>query len=298
MYALVIISPSKRGALDKSATVSAYLNSLKVEHDIVDADKFINEIGANFKNLPTAAQSGEIDLAITIGGDGTIIRAAHLLQGFSVPILGINLGNLGFLANNEDDNTIELISRYFAGELISEERTNLCVDVVCKGEIDYIENEAAPERLPFFALNEASITRGDTGVMIDLNLDISGAEIGRFRGDGMIVASATGSTAYSLAAGGPIVSPSFRGLIVQPLASHTISARTVLTAENDVVKINVNETDNAGRKSCLYVDGMKATLPSDIKCIYVRRGKVPTTLLYSEHNLMLKKATETFFRGL
>lgn len=298
MYALVVISSSKRGALDKSATVSAYLNSLKVEHDIVDADKLINEIGANFKNLPTAAQSGEIDLAITIGGDGTIIRTAHLLQGFNVPILGINLGNLGFLANNEDDNTIELISRYFAGELIAEERTNLCVDVVCKGEIDYIENEAAPERQFFFALNEASITRGDTGVMIDLNLDISGAEIGRFRGDGMIVASATGSTAYSLAAGGPIVSPSFRGLIVQPLASHTISARTVLTAENDVVKININETDNPGRKACLYVDGMKACFDSEISSVYVRRGKVPTTLLYSEHNLMLKKATETFFRGL
>lgn len=298
MYALVIISPSKSGALDKSAVVSAYLNSLKIDYDVVDADKLINEIGANFKNLPDAAQSGEIDLAITIGGDGTIIRAAHLLQGLDVPILGINLGNLGFLANNEDDNTIELISRYFAGELIAEERSNLSIDVVCKSEINYIENEAVPVRQPFFALNEASITRGDTGVMIDLNLDISGAEIGRFRGDGMIVASATGSTAYSLAAGGPIVSPSFRGLIVQPLASHTISARTVLTAESDVVKINVNETDNPGRKACLYVDGMKATLPSDIKCIYVRRGKVPTTLLYSEHNLMLKKATETFFRGL
>lgn len=298
MYALVITSPAKSGALDKSASVCAYLTSLGITFDVVNADKLINEIGANFKNLPEKAQTGEIDLAITIGGDGTILRAAHLLQGFRVPILGINLGNLGFLANNESDNAIELISRALAGELVTENRTNLSVDIVCKGEVDFVENGCEPARDAYFALNEATVTRGDTGVMIDLYLDISGAEIGRFRGDGMIVASATGSTAYSLAAGGPIVSPSFRGLIVQPLASHTISARTVLTAENDVVKINVNETDNTGRRASVFIDGMKAPLPTEPKCIYVRRGKTPTTLLYSESNLTLKKATETFFRGL
>ena len=188
---------------------------------------------------------------------------------------------------------IELTSRALAGELVREERTNLQCDIICKGEKDWVAGDGEKTRKSLFALNEVALTRGGAGVMLDMLVDISGAAIGRFKGDGMIVASATGSTAYSLAAGGPIVAPSFHGLIVQPLASHTISARTVVQ-----LKLASDPKSPVRRVPNVYVDGMEAVLDEDVETIYVRRGKVPTTLLYSEANSTIRKATETFFRGL
>ena len=304
MHVLIAISNSKKGATDKAALVCAYLQSVSVTSEILNVDALIWEDPASIEKIPESVKNDGVDLAITLGGDGTILRTARILKDKRIPILGINLGNLGFLANDTDDNIIELVSLAMAGELIAEERTNLLCDVICEGQEDWVlpadgEHKDAL-RAPLFALNEVAVTRGGAGVMLDMLLDISGDAVGRFKGDGMIIASATGSTAYSLAAGGPIVAPSFHGLIVQPLASHTISARTVLTNENDVVQIKLALADAAGPKRCanVYVDGMAVRLDADATTIYVRRGDVPTTLLYKESNTMIRKATETFFRGL
>jgi NAD+ kinase len=300
MHVLIATSNCKKGSKDKAALICAYLQSMKVTSEILDVDALIWEDPSSLAKIPENVKDDKVNLAITLGGDGTILRTARILQGKKVPILGINLGNLGFLANDSNDDLIDLVSMALAGELISEERTNLLCDIVCNGEKDWVLEEAEPSRLPLFALNEVAVTRGGAGVMLDMLLDISGAAVGRFKGDGMIIASATGSTAYSLAAGGPIVAPSFHGLIVQPLASHTISARTVLTNENDIVQIKLATSDEGGPKRCanVYVDGMDVRLENEVATVYVRRGKVPTTLLYKESNTMIRKATQTFFRGL
>lgn len=300
MKILIAYSKSKAGVLDRLASLCAYLDSIDVEHESLDADALISQDVFDEIDKPACVSDGSLELAITLGGDGTILRTAKILEGKNIPILGVNLGNLGFLANDVDDNLIELVSSALAGELTQEERTNISCDIVCEGESDWVSGDGEQMRPSLFALNEIAVTRGDMGVMIDMYLDIASAKIGRFRGDGMIVATATGSTAYSLAAGGPIVAPSFHGLIVQPLASHTISARTVLTNENDVVAIDIPSVSGEAQKRnpTVYVDGVRACLETPVKTVYVRRGSVPTKLLYRDANTTMQKATETFFRGI
>ncbi len=300
MLTLIATSNSKPGALDKCAMLIAYLNAQGVKTTTMNVDTMIWENPYSKDNVPECVKNDEVDLVITLGGDGTILRTARILEGKRVPILGINLGKLGFLANDINDDLIELTSMALAGELIEEQRTNILCDIICQGEHDWVLEGGKKPRPSLFALNEVAITRGEAGIMLEMLLDISGAAVGKFKGDGMIVSSATGSTAYCLAAGGPIVAPSFHGLIVQPLASHTISARTILTNENDVVQVKIaNEPgDTVKRIPSVYADGMDANLPEEAAVVYVRRGCVPTTLLYKEANSTIKKATQTFFRGL
>ena len=300
MRTLIAISNSKPGAIDKCAMLVAYLQAQGVQTETVNVDRLVWDDPITYETVPECVENDEVDLVITLGGDGTILRTARILTGKDVPILGINLGNLGFLANDVNDNLIELTSMALAGELVEERRTNLQCDIICENESDWVAEGTQKTRPSFFALNEVAITRGGSGIMLDMMLDISGAAVGRFKGDGMIIATATGSTAYSLAAGGPIVAPSFRGLIVQPLASHTISARTILTNENDIVqlKLVLDKNNQVKRIPAVYVDGMEAGLDGEITTVYVRRGKVPTTLLYKEANTTIRKATATFFRGL
>lgn len=300
MLILISISKSKPGSLEKMAMLQAYFDSLKISHTMVDVDQMIWTDPASTAATPQCIKDGEVDLVVTLGGDGTILRTARLVKETDIPILGINLGTLGFLANDVDDNMIEIVSSALAGELIEEERTNILCDIICQGEEDWVEGHGSKMRPSLFALNDVAITRGETGVTLDMYLDISSGRIGRFKGDGMIIASATGSTAYSLAAGGPIVAPSFHGLIVQPLASHTISARTVLTNENDVVRLSFSHAEGGpvDRRATVYIDGMKAHVPTKPATIYVKRGSTPTRLLYRDANTTLSKATQTFFRGL
>lgn len=298
MKVLISYSKSKPKALENACVIQTYLTSIGVEHLTINIDEMIACSTSSNNNIFDIDLS-QIELSIVLGGDGTILRCARLLQGHYIPILGINLGNLGFLANDLNNNLIDLVSKALAGELVEEDRTNLMCDIICEGEEDWIENSCMPARSPFFALNEVTVSRGDAGYMLNMLVDISGAAIGRFKGDGMIVASATGSTAYSLAAGGPIVAPSFHGLIVQPLVSHTISARTILTNKNDIVQIKIEKNhENLDISGSIFVDGIKANLPSPPKIIYVRSGETPTILLYESTNTTLKKATTTFFRSL
>lgn len=300
MKVLIAISKSKPSATEKALLLQTYLSNQKIDSITVDVDEMINCSPQSALPENLIDDIKDVSLATTLGGDGTILRTARLLFGKEVPILGINLGTLGFLANDINDNLFDLTAKALAGELICERRTNLMCDIICQDETDWILDGGEKLREPTFALNEVAITRGGSGVMLDMNLEISDAVIGRFKGDGMIVSSATGSTAYSLAAGGPIVAPSFHGMIVQPLASHTISARTVLTNENDVVKLSLitDESTLTRRKANVYIDGVDADVTSPVKTVYVRRGSVPTILLYESANTTLKKATETFFRGL
>lgn len=300
MQILIATSNSKPGALDNSALLMSYLTSQGIDVETINVDELIWDDPTSVKRVPKCIEDDACDIVITLGGDGTILRTARILKNKRIPILGINLGNLGFLANDIQDNLIEITTRALAGEMVTEERTNLQCDIICKGEKDWVTGDGVKNRKSLFALNEVALTRGGAGVMLDMIVDISGSAIGRFKGDGMIVASATGSTAYSLAAGGPIVAPSFHGLIVQPLASHTISARTVLTNENDIVQLKLasDPKSQVKRVPNVYVDGMEANVDEEIETVYVRRGKVPTILLYSESNTTIRKATETFFKGL
>ena len=238
-----------------------------------------------------------LDLAVVLGGDGTILRTARALGSTEVPLLGINFGHLGFLANDAQEGVVPIVARALAGELAAERRTNLRIDVVCDGESDPFDADAAmcdPVRESLFALNEVALTRGAMGRIIEFALDVSDSPIACMRGDGVVVASATGSTAYALSAGGPLVAPSFNGLIVVPLAPHTLRSRALLTGDNDVVCVTLSD-EAADREASVFVDGEIVAFDAPVRRVYVRRGEAPTVLLRSQDRGFYRHAAEVFF---
>ncbi|MCL2889588.1 MAG: hypothetical protein FWE65_04090, partial [Eggerthellaceae bacterium] len=150
-------------------------------------------------------------------------------------------------------------------------------------------------RRSFFALNEIALTRGPDGRVIEFTFGISDASIARIRGDGLVVATATGSSAYALSAGGPLASPDFQGMIVVPVAPHTLAARPIITASHDVVEIDLRGSRNI-RSAVLFVDGEPLGFESPPARIWVRLGKEPTQLLRYKRQGFYEHAAQVFFK--
>ena len=155
-------------------------------------------------------------LVVSLGGDGTLLRAASIVGYREIPILGLSFGHLGFLTGAGSKNIVESVSRALAGEMHQSRRATLDVDVTfcCGGGLMRDTHH--------FALNELALTRGALGDMIEFDVSVSGNRIDRLRGDGFVVATATGSTGYALSSGGPIVTPEFNGMVCVPIAPHTV----------------------------------------------------------------------------
>ena len=210
-----------------------------------------------------------------------------------------------------------MVAAALAGDVVAEQRTNLRIDVVCEGERDRWGDDAGALDDPdegegpggepsasgfpcgsdartFFALNELAVTRGAHGRIIDFGLSISGARIAGMRGDGLVVATATGSTAYALSAGGPLVSPGFAGLVAVPLAPHTLHSRAIVTASNDVVEMDLSHNADT-REATLFVDGELLEFERPVRRVYVRRGDAPTVLLRYQREGFYEHAARVFF---
>lgn len=181
------------------------------------------------------------DIIITIGGDGTLIKHAKEASKFSKLCLGINTGNLGFLANVDKD-TVEMLKKLKTGDYTTESRMMLEVTAKKDGNIIYSGT----------ALNDAVVSSERVARIADIKLSVSGDEIA-YRADGVIVSTPTGSTAYSMSAGGPIIDPSVRCLTVTPVCSHSLTARPMILSENSKIDIGVQNTSRA--KAVLSVDG-------------------------------------------
>lgn len=306
MFVLTVRNDSKKKTSDASFMLSSYLESQGIDNVIVDSSKLYS---SNLDSIFDEIGGSNIDMAVVLGGDGTILKTAGLLQGKDAPILGINFGHLGFLANSSESGVIPLVAKAFAGELIVDRRANLLIDVVCDDDVEAegflqgsafgdnvkgVNREGISGKRSFFALNEIAITRGAMGKVLDYSFDISDVDIATASGDGLIIASATGSTAYSLAAGGPLVNPNFTGLVVQPLAPHSLTARAVLTDRSDVVHMEL-KNDKSRRAATLFADGDMLLFDKAVTDVYVRIGDVPTTLLYEESEHFYKYSAKTFF---
>ena len=299
MKVLIVRNDYNVQATDASLLLATYLATQQVDYALVDS----SELGhwAEGDGALSAHLIEGVDLAVALGGDGTILRVAHLAGTSGIPILGLNFGRLGFLANTSEDGVVAAVAAALSGDVVEERRTNLRVDVVCDGEVDPYEDTADLgegggrfPRKPIFALNEVAVTRGAFGRMIDFELGISGAHIADMRGDGLVVATATGSTAYALSAGGPLVSPGFGGLVVVPLAPHSLRSRAIVTAESDVVEMTLSQSV-ADRESVVFVDGEPVAFEAPVRRAYVRRGETPTTLLRYQREDFYEHAAKTFF---
>ncbi len=183
----------------------------------------------------------DLDLLITLGGDGTILRAARMAAPYATPILGVNFGRLGFLAEVEPEEVAEKLPSVLEGRYWLEERMMLHAEAL-RGEENLGEYEA---------LNDVVVGRGPLARVIRLATYIDGDYLTTYVADGVIVATPTGSTAYSLAAGGPILPPQLRSIIVTPLLPYLATARSLVLSPEATVKVEVSTNHSAA----LTVDG-------------------------------------------
>lgn len=308
MHILIVRNNSNSQAIDSSLLLAAYFNSQGLAYTMLNA----NDFGlADEGEVRARIQDTSFDLAVVLGGDGTILRTARLVGMSGTPILGINFGHLGFLANSSKDGVVSIVSAALAGDVVREQRSNLRIDILCE---DDEENDFPPadpfgegglvnadlggelcEKRSFFALNELAITRGSLGRVIDFRLKISDVALADMRGDGVVIATATGSTAYALSAGGPLVAPGFDGLVVVPLAPHTLHSRAVVTAGNDIVEVDLT-SDSKTREATLFADGEPLRLSSAPSKICIRRGLDPTVLLRYQCEGFYEHASKVFFK--
>ena len=175
-----------------------------------------------------ASLAREVDLLLVFGGDGTMLGAARSVGGLPTPILGVNIGGLGFLTALPGDQIVEELSNFWKGNFTLEERSLIEASGNVSGE-------------PVFqlALNDFVISRGATSRLIELQVQVNGEPLTNYRADGLIVCSPTGSTAYSLAAGGAIVSPTAPVLTITPICPHTLSNRSVIVSLDSIVSVKV-----------------------------------------------------------
>ena len=208
-------------------------------------------VGLSEYGCPPDELGAGLDLAVTLGGDGTILRAGSLVSRAGVPLLGVNLGRLGYLAYLEPEGLTEALERVLAGRYSIEERMMLSVVVHRAGE---------PPVLPtlggdIWALNEAVIERPAAGHTVHVAVQVEGRFWTTYAADGLIVATPTGSTAYAFSAGGPIVSPNVRALLMTPVSAHMSFDRSLVVDAADSVRVEVTE-----RPATLVIDGREVGL--------------------------------------
>ena len=190
--------------------------------------------------------------------------------------------------SNYSVGVIALFATILSGEVIREERINLRVRVTCADD-----EEGQPPR-EYYAMNEVAAARGAKGNIVDFDFSIAGDHIAHMRGDGLIVATATGSTAYALSAGGPLVGPTFTGMIVAPLAPHTLNARPIVAERNDIIEIDMPDDMQVGDVG-LFIDGDTIELDSPIKNVTIMVGPDPTVILSCRKDSFYKQISRTFF---
>lgn len=232
-----------------------------------------------------ATEIGEPVLVVALGGDGTILKAVHLLGEVEVPVLGVKFGRLGFLSGSSAETMRQAVETSLAGEARVERRATLRADVVMEGR----------DVGSYRALNEVVVSRGATGRVVALDLCVDGHEVMKSRADGIIVATATGSTAYAMSAGGPIVAPGFGGMVVVPVAAHTLHSRAILTDAADTVEISLPDVTRSD--ACVVVDGDPTPCRQPIERVTVRRGNHDVLLVKLDGRDFYETVSAEFFGG-
>ena len=224
--------------------------------------------GHGVETVTTAeARPMDCELVVVIGGDGTILRAAELTHGTSTPLLGVNLGHVGFLAEAESEDVEKMIELIVERRYTSEER--LTLDVAVFRDKELVETT--------WALNEASVEKAARQRMLEVVVEVDGRPLSRFGCDGVVCATPTGSTAYNFSAGGPIVWPGVEALLMVPISAHALFARPMVVAPTSILAVEVlAQTEGAG---VLWCDGRRTVdLPPGAR-IEVTRGRTPVRLV-------------------
>jgi NAD+ kinase len=235
---------------------------------LVAEEAVLGDAGRLVTRIPEREIGARADLVIAIGGDGTLLYAARLVAGHKVPLLGVNRGRLGFLTDVMPQDMLGAVDAALAGQLTADERPLLAAELRC----------AAGSVARAFALNDVVMQKHDTGRTLEFEARVNGTYVNTHDGDGIIIASATGSTAYALSCGGPILEPHLDALVIAPICAHTLSDRPIVVSARSTVEVTLLERpDTHAHVTC---DGMLlgALAPGDR--LQIRTAAERVTLLH------------------
>jgi len=255
--------PGVAGDIDRLAKyLSLRGHELAIEHDTASAQK--NPIAPAYRY----DEIGEhIDLAIVIGGDGTLLHVARKMAGYDIPLIGINLGRLGFLTDIPADRMEEALGLILDGEYDLEERAMLSAEVMRGGKIVHTAN----------AFNDVIIGKGELSRLIEFETYQDGEFVNSMRADGIIVATPTGSTAYALSAGGPILHPNLDAIVLVPICPHTLSDRPIVVSSDSVIEVVLT---GGNQNVHATFDGQEMFSLKDNDHVFIRRSETPVKLIH------------------
>lgn len=257
MKKIGIISNNKnKKAIEVAKKIYDFLISRDSKIFLLDEDMMPKKY--SLPSYPGKEFNMNIDLIISVGGDGTFLRASQFSFKGEIPIMGINVGNLGFLAEVDTNNMFEAIENILKGDYKIEER------ILLEGNIIRGKKILKEKGLPYLALNEFVISRSALEKVIHVKIVINKVNLLTFSADGIIISTPTGSTAYSLSAGGPIVEPKNEVLIITPICAHTLFNRSIIINPDDELEVWI---DSKNEKIFLNADGIKKPAglqPNDI----------------------------------
>lgn len=210
------------------------------------------------------------DCIIILGGDGTILQASHDLAELKIPILGVNLGTLGFLAEIELHNIYEALDSLFQDEYTIENR------MMIHGQVQRKENKVYSGN----ALNDIVVTRSGFSRIISVSIFVNKELVNRYRGDGVIISTATGSTGYNLSSGGPVVKPNSQVIIITPISPHTLNSRSIVINGDDQILVKIDKSKKTQEEEAIATfDGKEAILLHMEDIIEINRARVGTRLV-------------------
>jgi NAD+ kinase len=240
-------------------------------------------LGYNRNVLPINDWPHNVDFAVVLGGDGTLLGAARSLGPLNIPLLGVNLGHFGFLTELEAGSLFHHLPEFLSGNVERDERTMLSAEVIREGKTVFQS----------IALNEACVTKGPYGRLTVLSLRVSGKDVDTYGADGLIISTPTGSTAYSLSAGGPIVAPQIDAFLVTPICPHTLYSRSIAVPSSESCEIEITLPSQS---TMLSLDGQEFFSLEKKDIIVVKKSKYKVALLrrsgWSFYNVLRKKMKE------
>lgn len=264
-HILVVSHTGRAETLEAAATVCRMLSAEGIVPVLPPEDRA--EVLAHDPGLETEVLGGktklaDLELVIVLGGDGTILRAAELARESPAPLLGINLGHVGFLAEAEKESLEESVARAVNRDYEIEERMTLSVRVKVEAQVVY----------ETWALNEATVEKASRERMLEVVVEVDGRPLSSFGCDGIVMSTPTGSTAYSFSAGGPIVWPSLDAMLLVPLSAHALFARPLVVGPDSAFAVEV--LDRTQGTGVLWCDGRRTwDLPRGARVIVRRSGK-------------------------
>ena len=248
------------------AGITPVMDQQERSETLAHAKTVSNSSAASILELGKDVQESDLELAVVLGGDGTILKAAELVRASQTPLLGINLGHVGFLAESEKNEISSTIARVVAKDYLVKERLTLDVSVKLDGKEVYRT----------WALNEATVEKNARERMLEVVVEVDGRPLSSFGCDGIVVSTPTGSTAYAFSGGGPVVWPSVDALLIVPLSAHALFARPLVISPNSLVAVEVLQR-SAGA-GVLWCDGRRSTeLPVGAR-VEVRKSDKPVRL--------------------